>query len=318
MLYWILTQVFKLFELHPILADSNPLFFEDVDLTMMWPVVLIIMVLSVLTELGASAYCMYKTWKLPRIIKEDEDGRYYKIQGGKEKPASKPEALAYANMVIIRKELNFPDNLETALFIEEAENLNAYTLGMEMTTGGKHAICLSSNLVETMPTAGVAAVIAHEMGHINNQDVATKLFMGCFRSFVSFILFAPVYLLYLIIVVLSWIFSAIPLLGIFAGLCLFMFRQLIGVLRFLEALVMWPAHLYERYVARRSEFQADAVAAKCIGPLSICRVFYMLSRHTSRRENNPLFDFMEKLKISNSTHPSFEDRIQAVQKRIYQ
>ena len=47
-----------------------------------------------------------------------------------------------------------------------------------------------------------------------------KLFMGCFRSFVSFILLAPIYLLYAVIAVLSWLFSVIPVLGMFARLCL--------------------------------------------------------------------------------------------------
>ena len=319
-LYWILYQVFKLY---PALAGSIPFFLQDMDFTNIWLIVLIIMVLFILTELGSIAYCMYKTWKLPRIIKESKDGRYYKIQGREDRPASKvlaskPETLAYSNMTIIRKKLNFPGSLETDLFIETADSLNAYTLGMEMPAGGKHAICLNSKLVEVMSSANVAAVVAHEMGHVNNQDTAAKLFMGCFRSFVSFILFAPIYLLYAIIAVLSWMFSIIPVLGMFARLCLLMSGLFIGFVRFLELLVMWPAHLYERHVSRRSEYQADAIAAKCIGPLSICRVFYLFSKRASRRKNNPIFDLMEKLKISNSTHPSFEDRIHAVQRRIYQ
>ena len=319
-LYWILSQMLNLY---PDSADTIPFFLQDMDFADTWAFILIILMLLLLTELGSIAYCMYKSWKLPRIIKDGKDGRYYKIQGRKDRPssqksASKPEALAYDNMTIIRKKLNFPDNLETDLFIEEADSLNAYTLGMEVPAGGKHAICLNSKLVAVLSSTNVAAVVAHEMGHVNNQDTAMKLFMGCFRSFVSFILFAPIYLLHAVIAVLSWLFSVIPVLGMFARLCLLISGLFIGLVRFLEILVMWPAHLYERFVSRLSEYQADAVSAKCVGPLSICRVLYMFSKSSQGRKNNPIFDFMEKLKISTSTHPSFEDRIHAVQKRLYQ
>ena len=318
-LYWILNQAFTLY---PALHNAIPLFLQEIDFTNIWLVISAILVLFILTELGSIAYCMYKTWKLPRITKSDEDGCYYKIRGRKEnptskKPASKSETLAYDNMKIIRKKLNFPDNLDTDLFIEETDGLNAYTLGMEIPGGGKHAICLNSNLIKKMPSANVAAVVAHELGHVNNQDTATKMFMSCFRAFISLILFAPIYLLLGILAVISWVFSFIPLLGMFAMLFLFISGILIGCMRFLEMLVMWPAHLYERYVSRKSEHQADAVAAKCVGPLSICRVFYIFSKIFPPKKKNLLFSYLEKLKISNSTHPSFEDRVHAVQKRIY-
>ena len=172
-------------------------------------------------------------------------------------------------------------------------------------------------LVAELSSTNVAAVVAHEMGHVKNQDSAMKLFMGCFRSFVSFILLAPIYLLYAVIAVLSLLFSVIPVLGMFATLCLLLSGLFIGLVRFLELLVMWPAHLYERFVSRRSEYQADAVSAKCVGPLSICRALYILSKSSQSRKNNLIFDFVEKLKVSTSTHPSFEDRIHAVQTRSY-
>ena len=319
-LYWILSEMFKLY---PVSVDTIHFFLQDAYFANSWALILIILMLFVLTELGSIAYCMYKTWKLPRITKDGESGRYFKIQGTKirprsEKPASKPEAIAYDNMMIIRNKLKFPDDLETDLIIEEADSLNAYTLGMEVPAGGKHAICLNSKLVAALSSTNVAAVVAHEMGHVNNQDTATKLFMAFFRSLVSFILFAPIYLLYSVIVVLSWLFSIIPLLGMFAKLCVLLSGLFIGLVRFLEILVMWPAHLYERFVSRQSEYQADAVSAKCVGPLSICRTLYMLGKSSQSRKDNLMFDFIEKLKISTSTHPSFEDRIQAIQKRLYQ
>ena len=318
-LYWILKEVFTLY---PDLATTILLFHQERNFTDKWMVISTILALFILAELCSIAYCMYKTWKLPRITK-NEDGNYIRIRRREKETASKSEALAYTHMKIIREKLNFDDSLNTSLFVDDSANnkssnmVNAYTLGMETILGGTHAICLNSKLLEKIPNTNVAAVVAHEMGHVKNQDTATKMFMGCFRAFVSFVLFAPLYILYAILMVLSWMFSAIPLLDMFAKLFLFISGLIIGCVRFLELLVMWPAYLYERYVSNRTEYLADAVAANCIGPLSICRVLYILSKRFPPPNNNRLLSFLEKLQISNSTHPSFKNRIRAIQKRIY-
>ena len=160
-LYWLLNQIFNIY---PDFANPVSLLLQEIDFIDKWLVISIILVSYILTELGSIAYSMYKTWKLPRIIEEgknDEEKRYYKVTGREGKPtsrepASRSEILAYVNMIIIRKKLNFDDSLVTTLLVEEdnidekdtnAENLKriwsnvrAYTLGIETPVGGKHGL----------------------------------------------------------------------------------------------------------------------------------------------------------------------------------
>jgi len=315
-LYWILNQ---LFSLYPGFTNPFEWLLEQFNAVEKWLVFTVIAVVPLLAEFGSIAYSMFNIWKLPKVTKE---GQYYfkEARSGigrrKRLPASKAEILAYANLRIIRDKLDFPETMKTDLFVQLADSPNAYTLGLETPLGGRHAICLHSALL-SMSSANVAAVLAHELGHVKNQDTATKLFMRFFRNLVSFVIFAPVYLVYSILWVLSWICAFIPLLRIFAGLFLFMLSLLIGCVRVLERLVMWPADWYGRSVARRSEYRADAVAARCVGPLSICRALFLLSKQSGTSREKRLLAVVDQLKILHATHPAFEDRIRAVQERAY-
>lgn len=315
-LYWILNQ---LFSLYPGLTNPFDWLLEQFNAVDKWVVFALIAVVLILAEFGSIAYSMFNIWKLPKVTREGTC--YFKearsgIGRRKKLPASKAEILAYANLRIIRDKLDFPTTLKTDLFVQLADSPNAYTLGLETPIGGRHAICLHSALLR-MSSTNVAAVLAHELGHVKNQDTATKLFMRFFRNLVSFVIFAPVYLVYLILWVLSWICAFIPFLRIFAGLFLFMLGLLIGCVRVLEGLVMWPADWYGRNVARRSEYKADAVAARCVGPLSICRALFLLSKQSPASRKKRLLPVVDLLKIRHATHPAFEDRIRAIQERAY-
>lgn len=329
-LYLLLSQVF---ELYPGLAIPGSLFLQEIDFIDKWLVLSIFLITLLLTELGSIAYSMYKIRKLPKIIKEESG--YSKVTGRKEKskvPASKSEILAFNIMDILKSKPTPDDSLDIDLCVEDDEknesgekiekfkhiwsNVRAYTLGMETAAGGRHAICLNSGSIEQMPIAYVAAIMAHEMGHVKNQDTATKIFMGCFRGFVSFVLLAPLHILYAVLVALSWLFSFIPFLKMFALLFSFITALMIGLVRFLEILVMWPAYLYELHISRRSEYRADAVAAE-YGPSSICRVLNLMKEYCEPKKNNRMLSFQEKLQIAHSTHPPFEDRIRAIQNRTY-
>ena len=341
--------LYQIFKIYPDLGNPVLLLLQEIDFIDKWRVISIFLIAFLLTELGSIAYSMYKIWKLPRIIKDEkepEERCYFKVTGRENKPRSKEpatrrEILTYINMTIIRNKLGFDNSLETALLVEKDKqremengkkqavdnsnkklekkysNVRAYTLGMDTPTGGNHAICLNSGLIEQMPSANVAAIVAHEMGHVKNQDTATKIFMGCFRAFVSFVLLAPLHILYAVLTALFWLFSFIPFLNMFALLFSFITALMIGLVRFLEILVMWPAYLYELYISRRSEYRADAIAARCVGPSSICRVLNLMKKYCEPKKNNRMLSFQEKLQIAHSTHPPFEDRVRAIQKRTH-
>ena len=288
---------------------------EDWGLFGAWPILILFVLVLLFAEAISIAHCFYKTWKLPRIEKIGD--RYVKTQRGTQTPASRAETLAFDNMQIIRRKLKLDNSLHTDLFVEEMDELNAYTLGMETIAGGRHAICLSSSLLETLPSVRVAAVIAHEMGHVKNQDSAASIFMGVCASLVSGLVFAPLYLAYAAILILRLLLSVIPLLGFLATMILFLVTLLVGLLRAAEILLMWPAKLYRQYVSRLHEYRADAVAARCVGPKSICQVLFLLSRCDPARHKKRLLNFTDKLKILHATHPSFKHRIEAVQNRTY-
>ena len=291
-----------------------------------WFVVALV-ALMLLSEFCAMSYCMCKAWKLPTVVHMNgEDKRiddYYKITGRTSRPssmvqASRHEAGAFENMSIIKRRLDIPDGVEVDLLIDEAQSLNAYTLGMETTAGGRHFICLSSTLFKTMSNGCIAAVIGHEMGHIKNRDVALKLYMGCFQAIVSIILFAPIYAICLVTAALCWVFSLIPFLEVLERCFLFLLSILTALLRFLERLVMYPAHLYELYVSRRCEYLADAAAAHSVGPNSISRALFLLDRrHEDAGRAHLLHQVTERMWIITSTHPPLKERIRAISNRTH-
>ena len=321
-IYWVATPVI---EGVPALL-TLPQMFAEWDATLAWSVLAVFLALTLLTEFSAISYCMYRAWRQPRIVhvKDVDSGvsGHFKITGSKASPASSARAsrleiCAYENMDLIRERLEVPKQVEIDLLIEPSDHLNAYTLGMDTPAGGRHVICLSEVLVETLSNASTAAVIGHEMGHVRNRDSATILFMGCFRNFASIILFAPIHLVCLAVKVLSWVFSLVPLLGMLARFLLFLLAILVTLLRFLERVVMFPAHLYERYVSRRCEYLADAVAAHSVGPNAIGRALHLLSQFGPPGKTRLLHQVTKKLRIVTSTHPSFEDRIKAIRNRTY-
>ena len=316
-LLWIANNVLMLF---PDAVNLSALL-SSIDQSAMWLALSGLVLFMFIAELTLMSYAMYKVWKLPRIIQYDGNS-YYKVTGSDKNPklkvrAALPEILAFDNMNIIKRKINLPNSFRIDLLIEDSEDMNAYTLGLETLAGGRHVICLSTALLKEMSSASVAAVIGHELGHVHHQDSATKLFMNCFRSLVSMTIFAPVYMIFFTAFILHWIFRFLPFLGMFSKLFLFLMGLITIILRFLELIAMWPARLYELHVSRRSEYLADAIAAASVGPLAICRVFFYLDKNSVSQRVNSLYELTDTLKILNSTHPPNDQRILAVQNRVY-
>ena len=304
---------------HQVLSNILGEMVANADMSRAWLIAALIGMLIMAAEVFGTVHCLYRSWSVPRIEKLD-DGRYVKTRARASNPvpATKSEMIALDNMEIIRRKLGFHIlKLRTDLHIEEEKELNAHTVGMGVPGRGEHAICLSSGLLETMPRDGVAAVIAHEMGHVKKGDSATFIFMACFLLLVSFVLFAPIYVLYLFLNLAGRVLLLILPSKQRESPFLFMEEALVRILRVLETLAMWPAQIYQRHVLRLCEFRADSVASRCVGPRSICRVLFLLSRNHSSGGRSMLFNLREKLKMMNAAHPPPEDRIRAVRQRIY-
>ena len=320
--YWAATPILEMFPA----AVTLPALIAEIDPAMAGLIVAGLVGLMLLTELCSISYCMYSAWKQPRIVYIDDADTgvrgHYRITGRKAKPSSmepatRHEICAFENLHIVRRRLGLSDRVEIDLLIEDADHLNAYTLGMDTPGGGRHIVCLSSALVETLSTASTAAVIGHELGHVRNKDSARSLFMACFRSFASIILFAPIFIVYYVVSAVCVVLAFIPLLGILAGFFQFLLTILVFLLRWLERIVMYPAHLYEQYVSRQCEYMADAAAAHSVGPTSISRALHLIGRGEDGGKSALLTQVTDKLRMTASTHPAFPDRIEAIRNRTY-
>ena len=320
--YWAATPLIELF---PSVA-TLPAIVVQTNSYIAGLIVVALLVLMLLAEFSAICYCMVLVRKRPRIVYLDEKESgikgHFKIIGKRSKPvsiepASKREICAFENMNIVRRKLNLPDEMDIDFLVEDADHLNAYTLGIEMPGGGRHIICATSRLIETMPPANTAAVMGHEVGHIRNRDSAMKLFMGCFRTFAVTILFAPLFVVYLVASILYWFVSLIPFFSVLARFFLFLLSMVAAFIQFVALIVMYPAHLYERYVSRQCEFMADAAAAHSVGPTSIGRALYRIGRHEDSGRTHPLRKVTDKMRVINATHPSLTDRVKAIRSRAY-
>ena len=319
--YWMATPLVMLVPA----AVSLPALLAQANSYSAGPIVAALVIMILLTELCAIGYYMVRVRKQPRIAYlSDKNGPngHFKITGRISKPASierasKNEICAFENMNVIRRKLNLPGDTVIDFLVEDAAHLNAYTLGIETPRGGRHVICMTSTMIETMPTANTAAVIGHEIGHIICRDCSTKLFIGCFRSLAVLILFMPIYMVYFVASILCWFVSLIPLLGVVAKFLQFLLSILTVFIRFLQMIALYPAHLYERYISRKCEFMADAAASLSVGPTSICRALYMIGRHEDAEESHLLRQVTEKMRVINATHPLIKDRIAAIRNRVY-
>ena len=320
--YWAATPILKYFPA----AITLPALIAEVDPAIAGLIFAGLVGLMLLNELFSISYCMAKAWQQPRIVYLDDEENglegHFKITGRISnpktiEPASRHEICAYENIGIIRRRLGLPDSMRIDLLVEEAEHLNAYTMGMDTPGGGRHIVCVTSELMETMSTAHTAAVLGHELGHVRNRDAAMSLFMGCFRRFASIILFAPIFIVYFVASALCWLLSLIPFLGILAKFFMFLLSLLVGLIRFLQWIVLLPAHLYEQWVSRQCEYMADAAAAHTVGPGSIGRALFLIGRDEVTDKPPLLREITDSMRMANSSHPAFKDRLEAIRNRAF-
>jgi len=211
--------------------------------------------------------------------------------------------------VISRQALNLKIKMpEVAIYY--ADEMNAFATGP---TRNNSLVAVSSGLLKQMTRDEVEAVLAHEMSHVNNGDMVTMtLLQGLVNTFVIFLsrIIANIAVNYLsrndgnrssnvgssgLYIMISTVFQ-----GIFMALA--------------NIVVMW--------FSRHREYYADAGAADLVGAPKMIAALKRL--RDGRPTNEALPPAIKAFGISgskkdslSSTHPTLDNRIEALEKRTY-
>ena len=234
-----------------------------------------------------------------------------------ESPASPEEKLAYAQLQYLKGKMDLRGD-DVRLHIAPEQGLNAYTFGgsLLLGMGAKHLVCLHEGLLRKLSSMKVAAVIAHELGHVQNRDSGTQLFMSSLQSVLSVLFFLPLYLCYLVFHMLCSVLRYVPIIGILASVFQILAIAALYVVLWLERLFLLPASLFRLWVSRRAEDAADAIAEERVGPDAIRRALWRL--HLDADGASPKlrpFPHFSTLQIMTSTHPPIKSRMKAIGKR---
>lgn len=213
-----------------------------------------------------------------------------------------PEVYSIVRNLVARAELPMP-----RVYIIDSPQPNAFATGRNP----KHAaIAVTTGILQTMNTAELEGVIAHELSHVQNRDI-------------------------LISSVAAMLAAA---LSIFARMAMFMGggrderNNPIGAIAALLSLILAPlaAMVIRMAISRSREYQADASGATLTGsPLNLASALAKLGAATARIPmpvnpaisqlfiENPLKAFDRRgggsLMRLFSTHPPIEERIARLQ-----
>ena len=166
------------------------------------------------------------------------------------------------------------------VFLDHKKLPNAYTTYV---LGRGNIVVLHSNLLEIMPREEVRAIIAHELGHIEHQDVLWTLSARIFR-FAAGLYILLLGLKYLGVALLSTTFLIFLKRGLagllFIGFALFLFRKF---------------HKLEQTRSHQQEFIADAHQAIYVSVESAISALILLNERS-----HALSSLMKALKKSDS------------------
>ena len=211
------------------------------------------------------------------------------------------EADLYELVERLGKRAGLNETPEVGLY--ESEDMNAFATGMNRNNS---MVAFSTGLLTKMSEEEIAAVAAHEMGHIANGDMITmSIVQSAVNAFVLLITI-PLYLAQFF----SFFSENVGLLA----------YVIISAIRFLvTGVLMFLGNLIVKAFSRKREYEADTLAARLISRDSMISALKTLSM-----ENTPLPKGQKDyavLKINApaglaeifSTHPSLEKRIQRLQ-----
>lgn len=219
-------------------------------------------------------------------------------------PVSEGEAPSLYRMV---RRLCDRGNLPMpAIYIVPTPAANAFATGRDP----EHAaVAVTEGILNVLPEDELAAVIAHELSHINNRDTLTQAVAATVAGAISFMAQMASYSM--------WFFGGSR-----------DDRDGPNPLVILLTVMLAPiaASVLQLAISRTREFAADAGAAKLTGdPRALARALQRLDSNARQMpiEGNPAFEpllivngFSGRQFLSSlfSTHPSTEARVQALLK----
>lgn len=183
------------------------------------------------------------------------------------------------------------------------EQPNAFATGWSKNNS---LVAVSSGLLNIMNDKEIEAVICHELAHVKNGDMVTMtLITGVVNTF---------------IIMLSRIIqnAIIELTDNSIGLIISIFINIL-----ITTLLSFMTYPIIAFFSRKREFKADKGSADLIGKYNMISALKTLERYLSinnMKENNlkefASFGIMPTYKIKKlfSTHPTFEKRIEALEK----
>lgn len=184
---------------------------------------------------------------------------------------------------------------EVAIF--PSQGVNAFATGANRNDA---LVAVSAGLLRSMNKDEAEAVLAHEVSHIANGDMVTMaLVQGVLNTFVMF--FARI------------IAQALVRGGNNQGSYLAYF----GVTMVLEVVFGILANIIAMWFSRQREFRADAGSAGLVGAPKMIAALQRLKGDQESELDGQLVAFGIKGKARElfASHPSLDDRIQALQQR---
>ena len=194
--------------------------------------------------------------------------------------------------------------------IYDADEMNAFATGAFKNSA---LVAVSTGLMRKMSRDEVEGVLAHEMSHVNNGDMVTMaLLQGLANTFVIFV---------------SRLVAGIAANTLsrnsdddegYGGGGFVYF----AIYTALQVVFMMLANVVILWFSRSREYHADAGAANLVGSAKMIAALKRLQ--SPHEEEEPLPKAIEAFGIAGqqkdslfSTHPSLENRIQALQSRTY-
>lgn len=218
------------------------------------------------------------------------------------------------------------------------EQTNAFAIGTGRADSG---ICLGSPLLQQMSWNEIEAVVAHELGHINNRDVVATHMMITVVEAIDSVLLRPMMKLSF----LGQIFGGGMAVGglfsrngglfaLFGVMLQLVFLLLLIPLLLFRWLVGLVFGLVQAVHSRRREFRADAVAALLTSPEAMVAALARLERIIVpfKRSDDPMacakimFNALPERSAMQlwglfpdwfASHPRTVERIKALQARTY-
>lgn len=189
----------------------------------------------------------------------------------------------------------------------ENEEVNAFSVGKSRDDA---LIVFSSALLNKMDPQGLAAVVAHEVAHVANGDMATLTLVQGAVDALGLLVVLPLW-------VLLQALKSFKLLQTVVAVMVFACKWVITYL------LLLPGNLLMRAFSRRREFYADRLAAALVDGDAVLGALEALGEESDVRTVNTAPASLSAFKINApatwwgvlfSSHPTIQQRITAVQR----